>query len=156
MINWELCKKFKFDHTIKWYIHKLESVQENETHKIFWDYEIQTDYLIRARRPDRVIIKTIFRSHPRTKKIAEHEGDDDTNCNRLGNVIKGLERLSKAWKVDWKCWNSDDESGPSRIQHCWDRPEYWEESRRHVETCSHSDSSERPSANADVKNSERV
>ena len=30
-IHWELCKGLKFDHTNKWYIHKLESVQENET-----------------------------------------------------------------------------------------------------------------------------
>ena len=29
----------------------------------------------------------------------------------------------------------------------WERPEYWEE------TCCHSDSGEKPSANADVKNS---
>ena len=34
----------------------------------------------------------------------------------------------------------------------WKRPEYWKESRRLEETCCHSISSERPSANADVKN----
>ena len=28
-IHWELCKKFKFDHTNKWYMHNLESVLEN-------------------------------------------------------------------------------------------------------------------------------
>ena len=33
------------------------------------------------------------------------------------------------------------------------RPEYWEESWRLVETCYHSNSNERPSANADEKNS---
>ena len=33
------------------------------------------------------------------------------------------------------------------------RPEYWEESWRLEESCCHSNSSERPSANADVKNS---
>ena len=25
MIHWEFCKKFKFDHTNKWYMHKPES-----------------------------------------------------------------------------------------------------------------------------------
>ena len=45
-------QKLKFDHTIKWYMPKLESVQENETDEIFWDFEIQTDYLIPARRLD--------------------------------------------------------------------------------------------------------
>ena len=43
-IKWELCKKLKFDHTNKWYVRKPESVLENETHKLFWDCEIQTDY----------------------------------------------------------------------------------------------------------------
>ena len=33
------------------------------------------------------------------------------------------------------------------------RPEYWEESWRLAETCCHSDSSERPSADSGVKNS---
>ena len=35
--------KMKFDHTTKWYILKPESLQENETHKIFWNFEIQID-----------------------------------------------------------------------------------------------------------------
>ena len=35
VIHRELCKK--------WYIHNLESVQENETHKFLCDFEIQTD-----------------------------------------------------------------------------------------------------------------
>ena len=31
-------------------MYKLKSVLKNETHKIFWDYEIQTDHIIWARR----------------------------------------------------------------------------------------------------------
>ena len=34
VIHMELCKKLKVDHTTKWYMHKQESVLENETHKI--------------------------------------------------------------------------------------------------------------------------
>ena len=33
----------KFDHTDKLYMHKPETVFENETHKIIWDFEIQMD-----------------------------------------------------------------------------------------------------------------
>ena len=55
-IHWELCKKFKFDHMNKWYMHNPESVQENEMHKILWDFEIQTDHLILAKRPNLVIV----------------------------------------------------------------------------------------------------
>ena len=41
-------------------------------------------------------------------------------------------------------------------QHYWERAEYWEESWRLEETCCHSNSSERQSADADVKNSKGV
>ena len=37
---WKLYKKFNFDHMKKWYIRKPESVFENETHKLLWDFEI--------------------------------------------------------------------------------------------------------------------
>ena len=56
VIPWELCKKFKFDHTNKCYMYNLKSALENKTHKILWDFEIQTDYLISARLPDLVIV----------------------------------------------------------------------------------------------------
>ena len=42
-IHWEQCKKLKLDHTNKLYMHKKESLQENEIRKLFWDFEIQTD-----------------------------------------------------------------------------------------------------------------
>ena len=40
----------------KWYMLNPESVQENETHKLLWDFEIQMGHIISARRPDIVII----------------------------------------------------------------------------------------------------
>ena len=40
----------------KWYLHNPESVQENETQKLLWDFEIQTNHLISARQPDLVIV----------------------------------------------------------------------------------------------------
>ena len=33
-----------------------ESVLKNETLKLLWDFEIEQDYLISARRPDLIII----------------------------------------------------------------------------------------------------
>ena len=38
-------------------MHNPESVLENKTHKPLRDFDIQTDNLISARRPDLVIIK---------------------------------------------------------------------------------------------------
>ena len=43
VIYWELCKRFKFDYTTKWYMPSLESVLENETHQNLWDFEILMD-----------------------------------------------------------------------------------------------------------------
>ena len=57
IIHWEWCKKFEFDHTNKWYMHNPESILENETNKIPWDFEIQTDHLFSARRPDLMIVE---------------------------------------------------------------------------------------------------
>ena len=40
----------------------------------------------------------------------------------------------------------------STLQHCWDRPEYWEVSWTLEETCCHLNSSGKSSAHPDVKN----
>ena len=57
--HWELYKKLKFDPANKWCVHNPESILENETHKIFWDFYIQMDHLISARRLDQVIANSI-------------------------------------------------------------------------------------------------
>ena len=49
MIQWESYKRLKFDHTEESYMHKPESVLENETHKILWDFIIQADPLIKTK-----------------------------------------------------------------------------------------------------------
>ena len=59
-------------------------------------------------------------------------------CTVTKGLLKGLEDL--------------DESRPSKLLHYWERAEYWEASWRLEETCCYSDTSERSSANADVKN----
>ena len=37
-------------------MHNPAPVLENDTHKLLWDFNIQTDHLIPARRPDLIII----------------------------------------------------------------------------------------------------
>ena len=37
-------------------MHNSAPVQENDTHKLLWDFDIQTDLQISARRPDLIII----------------------------------------------------------------------------------------------------
>ena len=56
VIHGEMCKKFKFDHTNKWYMHNPAPVLENATHKLLWDFNIQMDRLFPTRRPYLIII----------------------------------------------------------------------------------------------------
>ena len=57
LLHWELCKRLGFHQSEKWYDHKPEPVLENEESKLLWDFNIRTDKVIEARRPDIVLIE---------------------------------------------------------------------------------------------------
>ena len=40
VIQWEMCRKFQFDHTNKLYIHNPAPVLKNDKHKLLWDFNI--------------------------------------------------------------------------------------------------------------------
>ena len=69
----------------------------------------------------------------------------------IATVIDALVAIPK--KEGWRSWKLEDGQRPSKPQHRWGWPEYWKDPRRPEETCNLSDSSERPSADVDVKNS---
>ena len=48
-------------------MHNQAPVLENNTHKLLWDFDIHTDHLISARKPDLIIIN----NKKRTCKIAD-------------------------------------------------------------------------------------
>ena len=56
VINWEMYKKFIFDHTNIWYMHNQGPVLENDTHKLLWNVDIETDHLISARGSNLILI----------------------------------------------------------------------------------------------------
>ena len=89
-------------------MHNPTPVPENDTHKLLWDFDIQTDHRISARRPDLIVVKKkkktckigdfavpadyrikLKESEKKDKyldfarefkkKSMEHEGDDYTN-----------------------------------------------------------------------------
>ena len=43
-IHWDICRKFGVNVSEKWYNHEPESVVENDTCKVLWDFTIQTDH----------------------------------------------------------------------------------------------------------------
>ena len=53
--HWELCKNLKFVHADKLYAYKPESLLENDMYTIIWDFAIQTDPLVLARKTDLVL-----------------------------------------------------------------------------------------------------
>ena len=153
-------------------MHKPGSVLENDTHKPLWDFDRQTDHRISARRQKtkqkrelarlwtllsrlttELYRKKVKRISTSTllgnRKTMEHEGDNYTNRDwcfwyNHQRIIKELEDLEIRGRVE------------VLLNDYWKLPEYWEESWRLVETCCHSNSSERPSVLADGKNSQGV
>ena len=54
--KWYKLLEENFEAGDKWYEHEPESALENEDYKILWDFSIQTDHVIEARRPDLVVV----------------------------------------------------------------------------------------------------
>ena len=144
----------KFDLTNKWHMHNPESILDNET--LLWDFEIQTNHQISARRPDLIIINNNKQKNKNKKnkrscrivdfavpadyrvklegieKIVKHETDVYTNCNWW------------SWYKDLKTWKLRDGMRLSKLLHCRNRPEYWEETSRLEKTCCYSNFNEKP------------
>ena len=87
----------------KWYEPDSESVLENEDYKILWDFSIQTDHVIEARRPDLVVVdkkdrscKIIDFAVPGDSRIEEKAKDKTEKYQDLGRD------LQKIWNVKVK------------------------------------------------------
>ena len=100
VIHWEMCRKFQFDHTNKWYMHNPAPVLKNDSHKLLWDFDIQTDHLIPARRPDLIIInkrKRIYKivdyAVPVDHRINLKEGEKKDKYLDLDRKLKKLRKM---------------------------------------------------------------
>ena len=56
MIHWQLCGVHGLDRADKWYEHQSQSVLETDKTKVLWDFNIQCDHVIEARRPDIMVV----------------------------------------------------------------------------------------------------
>ena len=90
--------KFQFDHTNKWYMHNLAPVLENDSHKLLWDFNIQTDHLIPARWPDLIIIN----KKTRICKIVDFAVPADHRINQESEKKDKYLNLAREIK---KLWN---------------------------------------------------
>ena len=102
IVHGKLARKCNFEAGDKWYEHEPESVLENEDYKTLWDFSIQTDDVIKARRPDLVtvnkerICKVIDFAVPRDSRIEEKDKDKIEKYQDLGR------ELQKIWNVKLK------------------------------------------------------
>ena len=72
-------------------MHNSASVLENNTHKLLWDFNIHTDHVIPARRPDLIIIN---QKKKRTWRIVEFAVPADHRIKLKKCEKKGIEKKS--------------------------------------------------------------
>jgi len=102
-VHWSICKKHELPHTEKWYDHRAESVIENAKVKLLWDFNIQTDKVIEARRPDLVLVnketnecQIIDIAIPGDTRVVRKEEEKIEKYKELGFEI------SRLWNVRTK------------------------------------------------------
>ena len=96
-VHWHLCGKYGLERSTNWWEHAPEAVLENSVVKILWDFNIYTDHIIHARRPDIVVVdkslstvNLIDISIPADPRITIKE---DEKIEKYGDLRIELERL---------------------------------------------------------------
>ena len=101
LVHWNLCKRYGIDHDRNWYNHTAEKVLENDKAKILWDFSIQTDHVIQARRPD-IVVKDKELDHtwiidiavPGDGRVKEKEREKVEKYQELARELRKLWRTS--------------------------------------------------------------
>ena len=100
IVHWKLARKCNFEAGDKWYEQEPESVLENEDYTILWDFSIQTDHVIKDRRPDLVVVdkkerscKIIDFAIPGDSRIEETEKDKTENIKTWEGSYRRHEML---------------------------------------------------------------
>ena len=99
-VHWQLCQNVGIESCDKWYEHKPECVMENNDYKIYWDFMIQCDRKIEARKPDVVLIekwtkdvRIIDIAIPGDKRVKDKE------IEKLEKYQMLKEEVRRLWKM---------------------------------------------------------
>ena len=81
-------------------MHSPAPVLENDTHKLLWDFDIQTDHFISARRPDLIIIN----EKKKICKIVDFAVSADhriklKECEKRDKYLDLARELKKLWNM---------------------------------------------------------
>ena len=85
-------------------MHNPATVPENDTHKLLWDFDIHTDHLISARRPDLIIINKKKKKKKRICKIVNFAVPADhrtklNECEKKDKYLDLVRELKKLWNM---------------------------------------------------------
>ena len=104
IIHWKLCKLYELDRAEKLLEHQPSSVQETDRTKVLWDFNIQCNHIIEARRPDIVIVekeekvcKIIDIAIPGGSRVAEKERE---KVEKYQDLKREITRIWFMRKVD--------------------------------------------------------
>ena len=97
IVHWKLARKCHFKAGDKWYEHEPDSVLENEGYKILWDFSIQTDQVIEARRPDLVAVD----KKERSCKIIDFAFPGDSRIEKEKDKIEKYQELGRELQKIW-------------------------------------------------------
>ena len=104
IVHWKLCGEYHLDRAGKWYEHQPNAVEENEDVKLLWDFTIQCDHMIEARRPDIIIVKKKERhcsiidiAAPGDNRVCEKEQE---KIEKYQDLKREISRIWKMKKVE--------------------------------------------------------
>ena len=94
IVHWKFARKCKD----KWYKNEAETVLEIEGYKILWDFSIETDNVIEARRTDLVVV-----DKERNCKIFDFAVPGDSRIEEKEKEKRKISRLGKGITEDREC-----------------------------------------------------
>ena len=116
-IHWELCRKYRLAASERWYEHQPETFTENDSCKLLWDFSIQTDHVIQARRPDVILID----KGKKECKIIDIAIPYDSRAN--ATEMEKIEKYQDLAREVQRLWKHANESHSYYNRCTWDDPE---------------------------------
>ena len=99
-VHWQFCEKLGFNRARLWYEYEPESLVENENSKILWNFTIQCDHMIEARRPGIVVVDKVKKG---TMIIDVAIPGDTRVCDKEREKIKKRsllkDKIARLWQM---------------------------------------------------------
>ena len=99
-IHWEICRANGIHVRSKWYEHQPEAVIENDSCKILWDFTVQRDHFITARKFDRIFINIKHNECQINDFAIPYDTKvDDKEVEKIEKYLDLVRELKKVWNM---------------------------------------------------------